>query len=280
MEKKIEVLVKNVDGVQKAEEVEIKDREIARPPRINQSLILPISILAAAVLIAGAIIYTRKGGDGQKQGAPVANVNLKIDDSDPVLGNKNAKVTIVEFADFRCPFCEKFFKETEPGLLSDYINTGKAKFVFKNYAFLGQESTWASEAAACAAEQSKFWEYHNWLYANQAPENNLAYYSKANLVKYASKIDGINTAQFTSCLNADKYSKRVTDDLTQGQSLGVSGTPTALVMVNNNTKFDVAYINSQLQLNKFIIPLSNGNFFVVGAQPLDVFKRILDAALK
>lgn len=280
MDKKIEVPVKNVDGIQKVEEVMIKEGEITRPPKINQSLILPISILAAAVLIAGAIIYTRKGGEGQKQGTLVTNANLKIDDSDPVLGNKNAKITIVEFADFRCPFCEKFFKETESKLLSDYVRTGKAKFIFKNYAVLGQQSTWASEAAECAAEQGKFWEYHNWLYANQAPENDLTYYSKANLIKYAGKIDSINTAQFTPCLNTDKYSKQVADDLAQGQSLGVSGTPTVLVMVNNNTKFDVAYINSQLQLNKFVIPLSNGNFFVVGAQPLDVFKSILDAALK
>ncbi len=222
---------------------------------------LPVSILVAALIISGTLIGTRTksvGNPGTAQVGAVAGqpdsgqvVDVKIGSNDHVLGNKNAKVTIVEFADFRCPFCERFFQQAETPMIKEYVDSGKARFVFKNYAFLGQQSTWASEAVECAAEQGKFWEYHNWLYKNQAPETNLGYYSKVNLAKYAGTV-GLNTGQFTSCLNSDKYSKRVADDLAQGQQLGVTGTPTV-------------FVNGQK---------------LVGAQPYENFKASIDGLLK
>lgn len=214
-------------------------------------LILPGSILIAAVLISGTLLYVNGaksptgkilGGNGSKD-----KVEISVGDS-PFLGNKNAKITIIEFADFRCPFCERFYNDAGKQMIANYVNTGKAKFVFKHYAFLGQESVWASEAAECANEQGKFWEYHNWLYDNQASESNLAYYSKANLIKYAGKV-GLDLNKFSSCLNSGKYSARVNADLNQGQAAGVTGTPTL-------------FINGQS---------------VVGAQPFSAFKAVIDS---
>ncbi len=214
-------------------------------------LILPGAILVAAILVSGSLLYVNsmkslEGNLPAQAGRPKNNAQVSIGDS-PVLGDKNAKITIVEFADFRCPFCERFYRDSEKQIILNYVNTGKAKFVFKNYAFLGQESVWASEAAECANEQGKFWEYHNWLYDNQAPESNLAYYSKANLIKYAGKV-GLDTAKFSSCLNSDKYSGKVAAELNEGKNAGVNGTPTV-------------FINGQS---------------VVGAQPFSVFKSIID----
>jgi len=213
-------------------------------------LILPGAILLAAVLISGSLLYVNssKLTAGQIIGGsnPKSKAQVSADDS-PFLGNKNAKITIIEFADFRCPFCERFFKDAEKQIIANYVNTGKAKFVFKHYAFLGQESVWASEAAECANEQGKFWEYHNWLYDNQASESNLAYYSKANLIKYAGNV-GLDLNKFSSCLNSDKYSGRVSADLAKGQAAGVTGTPTL-------------FINGQS---------------VVGAQPFSAFKAVID----
>jgi len=117
---------------------------------------------------------------------------------------------------------------------------------------LGQQSVWAAEASECAKEQGKFWEYHNWLYQNQAPESDLAYYSKTNLTKYAGNIAGIDTVRFASCLNKGAYSKNVAKDLSQGQSAGVTGTPTVFI---------------------------NG-VAIVGAQPYAVFKSAIEEALK
>ena|SRR3989344_6882683 len=234
--------------------------EIDKPKlAVYAQFILPGAILLAALIISGTLFYTRgQAGNGTAQigndrtglqaGAPV-KINVGADDH--TLGNKDAKITIVEFADFRCPFCERFYQQSEMQLLRDYVDTGKARFVFKHFAFLGQQSIWASEAAECASEQGKFWEFHNWLYDNQAPESDLNYYSKTNLVKYAGKI-GLDSIQFSACLNLGKYSKRVADDTAEGQKYGVNGTPTT-------------FINGQK---------------IVGAQPYINFQAVIDGLLK
>ncbi len=231
--------------------------EVGNMPQANSKMayvqfLLPGAILFAALIISATLFYTRGGGTAQIGGTgQEKKVEIKIGPNDHILGDKNAKISIVEFADFRCPFCEKFFQQSESQLIKEYVDTGKAKFVFKNYAFLGPQSTWASEAAECAGEQGKFWEYHDWLYANQAPESNLNYYSKNNLIKYAGNV-GLDAAQFASCLNSDSTAARVADDLAQGQAAGVTGTPTV-------------FINGQK---------------IVGAQPYVNFQTVIDSFLK
>ena len=96
------------------------------------------------------------------------------------MGKSDAPVTVIEFADFQCPFCERFYKDAEKGIIENYVKSGKVKFVFRNYAFLGPESNIAAEGAYCANEQGKFWEYHNFLFDNQGPENS-GTFSKENL---------------------------------------------------------------------------------------------------
>ncbi len=242
------------------DEQNTKTEEISKTaPKLNYAqLLLPGAILLAALIISGTLLFTRSqsgvkgtaqvGGAPQEQGKPL---DIKISSDDHILGNKDAKVTIVEYADFRCPFCERFYTQAEKQIIADYVNTGKVRFIFRNYAFLGQESIWASEAAECANEQGKYWEYYNWLFSKQAPESDLNYYSKANLTKYAGQV-GLNTVQFASCLNSDKYAKRVADDLDSGKAVSVTGTPTT-------------FINGQK---------------IVGAQPYETFKQAIDALLK
>ncbi|MEM4271138.1 MAG: DsbA family protein [Candidatus Pacearchaeota archaeon] len=183
--------------------------------------------------------------------SPGTKTKINIDSGHlPILGKKDAKVTIIEFADFQCPFCERFFKDVLPNLKKDYVDTGKVKLSFRHYAFLGQESTWAALASECANEQGKFWEYHDYLYNNQGPENS-GTFAKEKLVGFAQNL-GLNTNQFSSCLNSDKYSKNVSEDLSAGQKAGVTGTPST-------------FINGQL---------------IVGAQPYTAFKTLIDEELK
>ena len=179
---------------------------------------------------------------GQKQDVAVGNY--------PPKGNPNAKVTIVAFEDFRCPFCEKLFTDTEPQLQKDYIDTGKVKFYYRNYQFLGPASVVAGNAGECANEQDKFWEFHDYMYKNQPSESDTSMYTTDNLTQIAGQL-GMNTSQFQSCLNSKKYDTNVSKDLSDGQKAGVSGTPTL-------------FING--------LP-------VVGAQPYSAFKTLIDQEL-
>lgn len=169
----------------------------------------------------------------------------------PVLGNKDAKVTVVEFADFRCPFCEQFFTNVEPSIKKDYIDTGKVKFYFRHYAFLGPASTVAANAAECANEQGKFWAFHDYMYKNQPPESDTSMYTVDKLTQIAGNL-GMDTNKFSSCLSANKYQKNVDTDFQDGQKAGVGGTPSV-------------FINGKI---------------IIGACPTSVFQGAINAELQ
>jgi protein-disulfide isomerase len=182
--------------------------------------------------------------------APSGPVNVGVGNYPP-LGDPNAKVTVIEFADFRCPFCEQWFQTVEPNIMKDYVNTGKVKFYFRNYAFLGPASTLAAEAGECANEQNQFWKFHDYMYKHQPDETDTSMYTVNNLSKIAGNL-GMDQSQFQSCLSSKKYATAVTKDLNEGSTAGVSGTPTT-------------FING--------IP-------VVGAVPYSQIKQQIDKALK
>ncbi len=185
----------------------------------------------------------------QQQPAPNTKVDVGVGHL-PVMGNNNAPVTLIEFADFQCPFCKQWFKTVEPNLVKDYVNTGKVKIYYRHYAFLGDESTWAAEGSECANEQGKFWDFHDYLLNRQNQENS-GTFSKANLEDFATQL-GLNTALFNNCLETDKYAQQIKADLSDGQKAGVQGTPATFV---------------------------NG-YLIDGAQPYGVFKFKIDAELK
>ncbi len=160
-------------------------------------------------------------------------------------GKEDAPVTIVVFDDFQCPYCEKFFSGALPNIRSNYIDTGKVKFVFKHFPLsFHQYAEKAAEAAECAGEQGKFWEMHDKLYENQ---NALDIDS---LKSYAADL-GLNTEQFNQCLDSGKYADKVKADFDQGVELGVRGTPTF-------------FVNNQQ---------------VIGAQPYNVFRTVIEQEL-
>src|SRR5216684_3451568 len=120
----------------------------------------------------------------QAQTAPQKAANVVLGDYTPK-GDANAKVKIVEYGDLRCPFCQKFFTDTEPQILSDYVNTGKASLTFVNYAFLGPASIVAANAAECANEQGKFWDFHDYLYKNQPSESDTSIFTTDGMTQIA-----------------------------------------------------------------------------------------------
>lgn len=165
------------------------------------------------------------------------------------LGDAQAKVTIVEYADFQCPFCGRFHRDLAPVLYEQYIKTGKASLVYKHLAFLGDESWYSAMAAECAADQGKFWEYHNLLFERQSGENQGAF-TKDKLLAFGKEL-ALDMTKFEPCLTNDATLERVRADTIEGQQFGVNSTPTF-------------FINGK--------PL-------VGLQPLEEFKAALEQAL-
>ena len=219
--------------------------------QINKYLI-PGAIVLAGAVVAVAVIYSvnspSRPNAGNTKTATIAALPA-VTSGDFVLGNANAPVTLIEYGDFQCPFCGKFFKETESVLRENYIKTGKVKFIYRDFAFLGPESTWAANAARCAGEQGKFWEYHDYLYNSQRGENQGAF-SKDNLKSFASVL-GLNKEKFNACVDGDKYSNEIKEQTKVGGEAGVQGTPANFV---------------------------NGVLYV-GALPTATFTQIIDAEL-
>jgi protein-disulfide isomerase len=167
----------------------------------------------------------------------------------PVLGAPTAALVIHEYGDFHCPSCGAFARSIEPQVRAAYIDTGKVRLAWHDFAWIGRESRDAANAARCAGDQDKFWEFHDVLYGNQAGENAGAF-SKERLKEFAERL-GLEPAAFNACIDAEKYAGAVQADVNDVRSKGFNGTPT------------------------FVI----GDQRVVGAQPFTVFAAAIDAAL-
>lgn len=230
----------------------------------NRGLNLPVSILVAAIIIAGSIIYVagvrNRGGiapatEKTENGQVVVSLEelLKIREGDVILGEPTAPVTLIEYGDYQCPFCGRFFTQTEPSLREDYIRPGKVKMVYRDLAFLGPESQAAAEAAACAKEQGKFWAYHDELFRQEVADGveNNGNLNRDLFLKIAAQTE-LDVSGFTSCLDSKKYAASVKATTQEAQRLGINATPTSFI---------------------------NGRQ-IQGAQPYASFQSVIDGFLK
>ena len=220
--------------------------------QIAGAIIIAGVIIAGAILLRGNIIPTTAVLPTKP--TPF-NVNLKVNADDRVLGSAQAKVAIIMYEDFQCPFCGKSFNESEINIINTYVKNGDVQFVFRDWAFLGPESTQAALAARCAGDQGKFWEYHSYLFTHQNGENKGAF-SDANLKSFAKTL-GLNIASFNSCFDSNKYIKAIADSRTKGAAAGVTGTPKGFILKDGKT---VDIIN--------------------GAEPFASIKQKIDNALR
>lgn len=177
----------------------------------------------------------------------------------PTLGDANAPVTIVEYGHFKCPACNRFFRETKPELAKKYIETGRVKFVWKDFPYEGGDAGRASEGAYCAKDQGKFWEFHDTLftyiwetyYQKGINAEAVSVFTDDKLNEFSRQL-GLDEAQFNSCLTSNKYAALVKSNFDEGVGKGAQATPTF-------------FINGQK---------------VVGAQPFSVFSQIIESKLK
>jgi protein-disulfide isomerase len=175
--------------------------------------------------VSAAMANIQPGVAVQPTETPVPRQNVTFT-SAPTWGPADAKVKIVEFSDFQCPFCEIFYKQTYQLIKQRYGD--KVQFAFRHFpiAQIHPDAERASMASECANEQGKFWEYHDALFLNQ---KNL---SRDALVQYANQIKVPNIEQFTTCLDSQKYLTKVQDDLNAGINYSVTGTPTFFINGN------------------------------------------------
>ena len=166
----------------------------------------------------------------------------------PSKGSDKAPVTLIEFSDFQCSFCRKFWQTTLPLIEKKYISTGKVKFVYRHFAILGKHSTAAAQAAECAGERGNFWPYHDKLFASAGSP--LAF-TEGKLKGYAKEL-GLKSQDFNQCLDSGKHLKKVEGETATAAFLGARGTP-------------AFFLNGQL---------------LVGAQPFQVFEAAIEKDLR
>jgi protein-disulfide isomerase len=195
---------------------------------------------AVAPAPAGALVDQPAQPDLRAQ---QGQIRLEIEeDDDPVRGPGDAPITIIEFSDFRCPFCKRFYTETLTPLLEAYPE--QIRFIYRDFPVVGGfEAALASE---CAHEQDAYWDYHDLLFGGEYDD-----LSNEALLAYAEQLT-LDLDAFSTCLNEERYADEVENDARYAAELGVTGTPTF-------------FING--------IPL-------VGAQPLEIFRQLIDAELE
>jgi protein-disulfide isomerase len=196
------------------------------------SLIIGVVALTVVIVSVFAIL-----GQGSSGAAPQNPAEVSSDKS---AGPTDAPVVVVEYADFQCPYCKQFATGPELELRQEYVDIGKARFVFRHLAFIGPESLWAANAAECANEQNRFWDYHDKLFQEQDGENE-GTFSRDNLKRFAAEL-GLNTQQFNQCVDSDKYQAKVQQDIDEAQRLGVRSTPTLFVngqLIRNGSDYQV-----------------------------------------
>src|SRR5499426_1689374 len=155
----------------------------------------------------------------------VPNVVLPIDGY-PSKGSQSAKVVLVEFTDYQCPFCGRHFQQTSPQIERDYVNTGRVRYVVRDFPLesIHKDALKAAEAAHCAGERGQYWQMHDRLFNSQ---NALA---AEHLSAYAGAL-GLDVQNFRQCLDSDKYSAKIRQDLVEAQKVGVKATPSFLLGV-------------------------------------------------
>ena len=199
--------------------------------------------------ITGSVVSGAAKDDMQEQPSQELQEPERIhvsEDDDPVLGYENAPITMVSFEDYQCPFCGMAFQQTFPLIKKEYIDTGKVKYVYRDFPLISihPEALPAAEAAECAHEQDKFWEYHNYLFQNQNQLRNELYIAIAKELK-------LDVGQFTQCMASDKYVGEIQNDFNAGVEAGVTGTPAFFI---NGIK-------------------------LVGTHPFENFKKIIESEL-
>jgi protein-disulfide isomerase len=225
-------------------------RERHRRDRQQTLLTGILVVVGIAVIITAAVIFRTQASIGD---IVVPDFHAYPESADNAIGDPDAPVRIEEFSDFQCPACRQFHDLTLGQIVETYVNTGQVYFVYRNYPFLdsqspGNESQDAAMAGLCAAEQGRFWDFHDIIFANQIGEN-VGSFTRPRLTAMAEKL-GLDPS-FEDCLREGRYLEQIRADVTAAAEAGVRSTPSFLI---------------------------NGKL-VVGAQPFSAMASLIEEAI-
>jgi protein-disulfide isomerase len=231
-------------------------------------VLIPVAIIIAGAMISGSIVWTAhqaalqqtamapadSAAPGQPPAPPADIANVSLDGA-AFVGDDKAPVTMAYWFDYQCPFCKQEEEDVFPNLVKDYVETGKLKIVFKDFAFLGADSDAASHAARAVWQVApdKFRDWHKAMFDHQDQEN-AGWGNENDILALTGTIPGIDVAKVKEIMTAKAgdFSKAMEADANEGYSMGVGGTPSFLV----------------------------GKQMMVGAQPYEKLKAAIDAELK
>ena len=233
--------------------------------KTNYRKFVILAVLFGALLIGGSI--TAFSNYGKQNRSPngsnpeniqqlISNLTTPVIPGAAALGKTDAPINIVEFGDYQCPFCARFNQETKDTLITKYVDSGIVRFGFKDLVIndLPQDrlSTLGAEASYCAADQNKYWDYHDEVYRNSRGENT-GWVTKESLISFAKNVNMSDISQFTKCLDSHKYNKLIGENDMFAKRLGLGSTPTFLILKDNSTRIAA----------------------IEGAQPIKVFDDVI-----
>jgi protein-disulfide isomerase len=240
---------KKQGSMSKRQEMRAKRQKRAR----QQRLALIVGTGGIVVLLALLVVVPQV----QRANAPVGTIVPITPQEHPqangtAMGNPNAPVKIVAYEDFQCPSCQYYTQNVEPLLRKNEIANGQVYYQFRNFPIIDRNSTTkeshqAANAALCAADQGRFWDYHDLLYANQEGEN-VGSFTDKRLQAFAQTL-GLNMSEFNACFSADKHQSQIAAEYQEGQQAGVTGTPSIFV---NGKEVSPGYIPTYDDLKKAI----------------------------
>ena len=201
-------------------------------------------------------LLEQRPAPGAAQPQQPVNLVLSVDGAQSK-GDKNAKVTLIEFTDFQCPFCSRHLNQTAPQIDQDYIKSGKVRYVLRDFPIqsIHPLAFKAAEAAHCASEQGKYWEMHEKLFGNQRA------LTPKDLNAHAEGL-GIELSKFQKCLESGKFAAKIRKDLDDGQKAGVTGTPSFFLGLTDSKSSQIKAVRT-----------------IKGAQPYAAFKDAIESLL-
>lgn len=247
-------------------------QEKRRRQQRNQRILIISGVVLLAIAVVIILILSNKPAESSATAVdvtvPTSRARPQVQDNH--MGDPNAPVKVTEYSDYQCPYCANFWRDTEPQIVDTYVKTGKVYYTVRSMGnFISdninqgagtndQESGSAAQAAYCAGDQNRFFDYHDTLFNNQQPENS-GNLNRAYFDSIAQKL-GLDMTQFKQCMDSNKYANQVTQDGVEGKQ-AVTSAPN--------------YDNSGIGTPSFII---NGKL-ISGSQPFSAFQTEIDAAL-